>query len=214
MRAAWRGLRHFNHRGYIYIWGNLLWVVLSLPIITAPAAWAGLVKMSFLAQTTPTASLSDLWDAFRTYWRQGVVMGIANTVIIGLNVYNLAVYWDEDGQLFILLRYAWVLALVGWVVLQLYMWPLFFAMKTPTLGGALRNALVMVMRNPGFTLGVWLVVLLIVVFSIALAIPWLLLTVGALASLSTATVLDRLEAAGIRERPPSSVVIDADMGEY
>jgi uncharacterized membrane protein YesL len=213
-RAAWRGLRHFNHRGYIYIWGNLIWVVLSLPIITAPLAWAGLVKMSFLAQTTPSANLSDLWDAFRTYWRQGVVMGIANIAIIGLNVYNLAAYWNEDGQLFILLRYVWVVVLVGWVVLQLYLWPLFFAMKKPALGGALRNALVMVMLNPGFTLGVWLVVLLIVVVSIALAIPWLLLTVGALASLSTAAVLDRLEAAGIRERPASSVVIDTDMGEY
>jgi len=213
IRASWRGLRHFNHRGYIYIWGNLIWVILSLPIITAPAAWAGLVKMSFLAQTTPTANVNDLWEAFRTYWREGILMGIANILIVGLNLYNLAVYWDANGQIFILLRYIWVFILVSWLVLQFYLWPLFFAMKEPALGGALRNAVVMVLLNPGFTLGVWLMVLLIVAVSTILAIPWLLLTVGALAAIATAAVLDRLEAAGIRERPSSSAVVDVDEEE-
>jgi hypothetical protein len=37
-----------------------------------------------------------------------------------------------------------------------------------------------------------------------------LLTGGALACMATAAVLDRLESAGIRERPASSVVIDID----
>src|SRR5688500_8322057 len=94
-RAAWRGLRHFNHRGYIYVWGNILWVILSLPVITAPAAWAALVKMSFLAQTTPSGSVGDMWEAFRFYLRQGLIMGVVNILLIGITVYNLAAYWND-----------------------------------------------------------------------------------------------------------------------
>jgi uncharacterized membrane protein YesL len=210
IRACWRGLRHFNHRGYIYVWGNVVWFLLSLPIITAPAAWAAMVRMSFIAQTTPTADNTDLWEAFRAYWRQGLVMGVANILIVGVNLYNLAAYWNAPDSIFILLRGVWILILAAWLVVQFYLWPLFFAMKEPALGGALRNALVMAILNPGFTLGVWLVAIVVLILSTTLVIPWILLTGGALASIATAAVLDRLEAAGIRERPPSSVVIDSD----
>jgi len=210
VRAAGRGLRHFNHRGYIYIWANVLWVVLSLPIITAPAAWAALVKMSFLAQTTPSADVSDMWEAFRAYWRQGVLLGVANIVVVGMTAYNLAFYAADEGGGFTLLRGLWVVILAAWLVVQLYLWPLFFAMKQPALGGAMRNAAVMVLLNPGFTLGLWLVVALLVAVSSAFFVPWLLLTGGALACVATAAVLDRLESAGIRERPLPSVVVDID----
>jgi len=209
-RACWRGLRHFNHRGYIYVWGNLICFALSLPIISLPAAWAAMVKMSFLAQTTPSADVNDLWEAFRTYWRQGLIMGIANIVIVGINLYNLAAYWNAPDPIFIILRGVWIFILAAWIGVQLYLWPLFFAMKEPTLVGALRNASLMVILNPGFTLAVWLVALALMIVSTAFVIPWILLTGGALASVATAAVLDRLEAAGIRERPTPSVVIDID----
>lgn len=209
-RAAWRGLRHFNHRGYIYIWGNLLWVVLSLPVITAPAAWAALVKMSFLTQTTPSGSVSDMWEAFRTYLRQGLIMGLANILIVGITLYNLAAYWNDPRAVFVWLRGLWFFILAAWWVVQFYMWPLFFAMTQPSLGGALRNAVVMALLNPGFTLAVWLVLILLIVVSTVFFVPLLLLTGGAVACVATAAVLDRLESAGIRERPTPSVVIDID----
>jgi uncharacterized membrane protein YesL len=209
-RAAWRGLRHFNHRGYIYVWGNLLWVILSLPVITAPAAWAALVKMSFLTQTTPSGGVGDMWEAFRFYLRQGLIMGVVNIILVGVTVYNLAAYWNDNSTVFVVLRGLWFLILAVWLLVQFYMWPLYFAMKQPSLGGALRNAVVMVLLNPGFTLALWLVVILVVVVSTFLFVPLILLTGGALACIATAAVLDRLESAGIRERPASSVVIDID----
>ncbi len=209
-RAAWRGLRHFNHRGYIYVWGNILWVVLSLPVITAPAAWAALVKMSFLTQTTPSGSVGDMWEAFRAYLRQGVIMGVVNIILVGVTVYNLAAYWNDNDTVFVVLRGLWFLILAVWLMVQFYMWPLYFAMKQPSLGGALRNAVVMVLLNPGFTLTVWIVVVLLVIVSTGFFVPLLLLTGGALACIATAAVLDRLETAGIRERPTPSVVIDID----
>jgi uncharacterized membrane protein YesL len=200
--AVWRGLRHFNDRSSIYVAANLIAFLLSIPLITAPAAWAGLVKMSLLSQTTPTASPADMWNAFRTYLRQGLVMGVLNIVIIGINLSNLAMYWYAPGLLYAVLRGVWLLVLVLWLATQIYLWPLFFNMTQPTLRGALRNAVVMILLNPVFTLVLILAMGVIVLISIILVIPWALLTLSMLVSVATAAVLDRLEAAGLREPPP------------
>jgi len=204
--VCWRGLRHLNQRGYIYIWANVLWVLLSLPILTAPAAWAGLNKMSHQAYTQTSADLTDFWDGFRENLKRGFVMAVLNIVIIGVNLSNLTAYQNQSGLIFLALRWIWILLLLFWVTLQFYMWPLFYEMKEPTLRGALRNALVMMMLNPGFTLGLWIGTGLIIVFSTVLVAAWLLLTGGALASIATGAVLDRLASKGLRPAPIVSTV--------
>ncbi len=206
MRACWRGLRNVNHRGYIYVWGNLLWLMLSLPIVTAPAAWAGLIRLSRTAQTAPSVNLDEFWQGFRDNLRRGFVLGVLNLVVVGINVVNLAAYWTQPGVGATVLRWVWLLALLVWFSIQLYLWPLFYEMKEPTLRGAFRNAAVMVYLNPLFTLGLWLVILPLVILSTFLfAVAWILITGGLLAAIANAAVLDRLEKAGLRQPQPPSV---------
>lgn len=194
--ASWRGLRHMNHRGYIYIWANVAAVVLSLPVITAPAAWAGLVRMSHLAYRDRSADLNDFWDAFKENLWRGIVMGLLNIVIITVNVSNLWVYREQSGLEYDLMRLVWLLALVLWFSVQFYLWPLYFEMEQPTLHGALRNAALMTLMNPLFTFVLWLVVVLIVIISTVMVVAWLLLTLSMLASISNSAVNNRLQSAG------------------
>ncbi len=198
LRVWWRALRHLNEQGYIYVWANLLWAVLSLPIITAPAAWAGLVRMSMVAHTTPTASIHDFWQGFRDNLRPGILLGLLNIVIIVVNVSNLQAYREQSGVLLVLLRMVWLLTLVLWFAVQFYSWPLYYQMEHPGIVAAMRNAVVMILVNPTFTLGLWLGVTLVVIFSLIFFPAWLLLTGGALAAIATSAVLDRLEAADYR----------------
>ncbi len=195
--TCWRGLRHLNHRGYIYIWGNLFWFLLSLPIVTAPAAWAGLIKMSHTAYTERHADLNDFWDGFKENLRRGLAMAVLNIIIIGINISNLVAYQNQPGFLFLALRWMWIAALLIWITLQFYMWPLFYQMKEPTLRGAARNALVMMFLNPGFTLGLWIGIALIIIFSTVLVGAWLLLTGSLLAATATGAVFDRLAATSL-----------------
>ena len=199
LRLCWNTVRHLNHRGYIYVWANILWFLLTLPVITAPAAWAGLVNLSRQAHLNRTASLNDFWAGFRMNLGRGAVMALLNILVIGINLFNIGVYAGQMDVPSLVLRWVWWLTLVIWLVIQFYMWPMFYELKTPTLWGAFRNALVMVLLNPVFTLVLIGVVALLIVISTYLFPAWVVLTGSALATLATGAVLDRLINAGVRE---------------
>lgn len=212
LKVWWNALRHVWVRGYIYVWGTLCWAGLSLPIITAPAAWAGLVRMSHLAHTARSADLTDFWEGFKANLRRTLVLGLVNALIIVVNVANLWNYRFDSGLTVDLLRIVWVLVLVIWFSIQLYLWPIFYEMETPTLAGALRNAALMVLLNPLFTLALWPGIIVLAVISTVFGAPWLILTGGIFASLSVSAVLNRLRAAGFHN-PEHYTPLDAGGSE-
>jgi uncharacterized membrane protein YesL len=197
-RVYWRTLRHISLRGYVYVWANVFWVLLSLPIVTAPAAWAGLARLSHRAQTQPTVSLEDFWDGFRSHFRRGLMLGALTALIVYVNVHNLLAYASDDGALMPFMRVVWLTAIIFWLSLMLYVWVIFEEMEQPTLIGGLRNAAIMALRSPFFTLGLWPGIILLAVVSTIFFPAWLLLTGSTIAALGTSAVLDRLTAAGYR----------------
>lgn len=205
-----RTLRHLNQKGHLYIWANLLALGLSLPILTAPAAWAGLVKMSRRAYTQPTASIEDFWEGFRENLRRGIPLALLNILVIGINLFNLLSYAAAPPTLPTLaLRWVWIFVLACWFLVQLYLWPLYYEMKTPTILGAMRNAAIMVALNPLFSLGILMIALIVSAFSTLLVAAWALLTLGFLAALGTGAVYDRLVAAGLHDPLPDPTIIDS-----
>ncbi len=202
-RVLWRALRHINLRGYLYIWANLAAVVCMLPLVTAPAAWAGLVCLSYQAHTQRSTGLDAYWQGFRENLGRGALLFAANVLILGVNFSNLASYPAVDA-LTLGLRVLWLAAIVLWLMIQLYLWPIFYHMQTPTLWGALRNAVLMLWLNPAFSLVIALGVTLVVVLSSVLVAAWLLLTFSTLAVIATGAALDRLNV---------SVIIDAQTDE-
>lgn len=194
LRVCWHGLRHLNQRGYIYIWGNILWFVLSLPLVTAPAAWAGLMRLSYTAYHDPGVNLDAFWEGFRENLRRGVWLALFNALIIMMTVVNLNSTRTQTGLWMDFMRAMWLFSIFLWFTIQFYMWPLFYAMAEPTLWGALRNAAVMILLNPLFTLGLWLCIALIMTFSMVFVVAWVLLTAGALAAIANSAVQDRLLA--------------------
>lgn len=213
-RLVLRAFRHLNHRGYIYVWANILWFLLTLPIITAPAAWAGLVNLSRQAYLNHSVSLDDFWAGFRMNFRRGVVMAVLNILIIVINLFNLGTYRNLSDPVTLMLSGAWWFILVLWLAVQFYMWPLLYELKEPSLLGAMRNAVVMILLNPFFTLVVLVVVVLLVAISTFLFPAWVLLTGSALAVLATGAVLERLAAAGLRETlaQPEAETAEDDFG--
>lgn len=200
LRAGLRGLQHLQHRGYQYIWANVFWIVLSLPLITAPAAFAGLARFSYLAHRQATVSMDEFWQGFRENIRRGALIGVLNVVVVVVNVGNLLAYQTSDGAGVVVLRVIWLVALIGWFAVQLYVWPLLYAMEQPSLKGAYRNAGVMLLLNPLFTLGVWLVCAVVIGFSAAFPVAWILLTGSTLAAIANSAVQNRLQAAGVQAK--------------
>ncbi|MCU0465793.1 MAG: hypothetical protein MUF38_14650 [Anaerolineae bacterium] len=195
-RVLRQSVQHLNHRGYIFIWANFLCLVCMLPIITAPAAWAGLTYLAHISARERQVGLEEFWAGLRANLWRGVVVALLNVVIVGINVTNLWAYANDPSPTTAILRPIWFSTLLVWFTLQLYMWPILHHMTEPTLLGAFRNAGIMLLTNPFFTLGVWLVLLVLWSVSTILAAMWLLLTLSGMALFLTFAVMDRLGVAG------------------
>lgn len=194
LRVVWRGIEQFERYGWLYIVCNLFAVLLSFPIITAPAAFAGLSRLSHAAQTATTTGFSEFWSGMRDHFRQGLLMGIANLAIFGILWVNFTQYGGRTDLLFVILRIMWITILVSWVSVQLYLWPLLEEMDRPDLLLGLRNAGIMALQHMGFTFIILMAMIIIVVVSTITLVPWLLLTGSLLACIANAAVIDQLNA--------------------
>lgn len=188
----WQAFKHFNLRGYLYIWANIAFFVLSLPLVTMPAAWAALVRLSHLSQTSPSTDLHDFWAAFKENLGRGLIIAILSALILLINVSNLYSYREATGILAWLMRGVWFATILIWFSLQLYLWVLLYEMEKPNLWIAFRNAFIMLLRHPFFTLGLWLGMLILAIVSSFLPVAWLLLTVSFFATLSATASLHHL----------------------
>jgi uncharacterized membrane protein YesL len=156
------------------------------------------VRLSHLAQTTPHVDLNDYWDAVRENLWRGLALGLITALLLWINLSNLYSYQHETGLFIWLLRGLWIGTLFIWFSLQIYLWPLYYEMENPRLSIAFRNAFLMIILNPLFTLALWLVIVLVAFLSTILPAVWLLLTVSFLACLCAGATLNRLRAAGYR----------------
>jgi len=212
MRAALgvfrRAIRHLNGNGYIYVWANLAFVLLSLPIITMPAAWAGLSRLTYHAIREPNADWDEFIGGIKEWLVRGVVLALVNATILMLNGFNLLLHPGSTlGDW--ALRAFWIGFLVVWFSIQFYMYPLYYAMETPTLRGAFRNALIMVIFNPVYTLTLTALLLIVWSFSTILFASWGLLTVSFMAILANVAVQDRIRKAGYdKPKTPTPEVAD------
>ncbi|MDX2161685.1 MAG: hypothetical protein SF162_10195 [bacterium] len=205
-RVIGRALRHLNGNGYLYVWANLAFLLLSVPIITMPAAWAGLCRLSYYAIRQPAAEWDDFVDGFKAFLKRGLLIGVFNLAFVLINWVNLvSTRGDSLGEW--ALRFVWLSALIGWFFVQFYAYPLYFAMKTPSLRGAFRNAAVMILLNPFFTLALAFALVILWSLSTILLAAWGLLTVSAMAIIANIAVQDRLRKAGF-EPPPENVTVE------
>ncbi|MBI1277493.1 MAG: DUF624 domain-containing protein [Anaerolineaceae bacterium] len=213
---TFHAVRHLNHRGSLYIWANVLWILLSVPIVTAPSAWAALVYMSREAYLKPSVSLDDFWLGFRTNLRRGMIVAVLNLLVIGVNASNLFAYPNQSGILVMWLRGVWLSILVVWIMIQFYMWPLLFELKEPSLINAFRNAAIMIFRNPLYSFTLFLIILAVVITSTLLVGAWPLISGSALAVMSAGAVMERLAAAGLRLplNQPELGASDFNVGDF
>ncbi len=197
LRAGIRGLAHLGRRSYLYVWANLFWVFFTLLIVTAPAAWAGLVRLGFVAHREPLVTLDDFWRGFRETWRISIVLAPVNAVALVVTISNLISYAPETGLGFVILRIIWLGSLLLWLICQYFAWVFYFAMERPSFRGALRNAGVMILSNPLFTLGLLLVLFVVMTICTILPAAWFLIGGAAMSAIANSAVQDRLRAAGL-----------------
>lgn len=193
LKAAGRALNHWRLQGYAYIWANVSFLVLCLPVVSAPAAFSALMRIGHAAhRESHESDLALFWQTTREHLWLALPWGLAHALFAIVNFGNLWMYAEAPGLPAAALRIVWWGLGLVWLGVVLYTWPIYYEMETPTLWGATRNALVMVLQNPFFTVTIILVLLFLSVISTVLIASWVLLTWGCIAAIANGAVLNRL----------------------
>lgn len=132
---------------------NLLWVAVSVFIITLPAATAGLFAVcSDWAQGKQHETFARFFGAMRHHAGQATVLALVDGLLLGLVSVNLIIVPGMGLPNLFLWLFIALLLFVGVLVLcaNLYLWPLLVSYDAPLLKLA-RIAIILVFRHVGWS---------------------------------------------------------------
>jgi uncharacterized membrane protein YesL len=183
-RLFWR------HLGML-VAANILWLLLSLPIVTWPAATAGLfylvrrVVQEELDAPAQDARLGDFWDGFRQHWRRSILLTVIDLVGLGVIAVALVFYGGSTDE-----PLRWLVGPIGliglaWITAQLYVYPLLLERAGSRPWEIMREALLVAIGYPLSSLSLLVTVIVLTIAAVALAGPVLFVYFSAIAMLQT-----------------------------
>jgi uncharacterized membrane protein YesL len=183
-RLFWR------HLGMLVV-ANILWLLLSLPIVTWPAATAGLFYLvrrlvqEELDAPARDARLGDFWDGFRQYWLRSSALSVIDLIGLGVIAVALVFYGESTNE-----PLRWLVAPIGliglaWITAQLYVYPLLLERAGSRPWEIMREALLMAIGYPLSSLSLLVTVFVLTIAAVALAGPVLFVFFSAIAMLQT-----------------------------
>ncbi len=164
-------------RAGTFILANLLWVLLSLPIITMPLATAGLfATLAPWGRGKPSEVFRDFFGGIREHWRQAMVIGAIDLLLGGLIAVNFSIFRLMNMSQPVALLLQSITFFVGLVLVavNLYVWPLLVTLDLP-LRDLLTTSVKLVFAHPIASIGMLLVTLAILLGSTLLPAMFLLL---------------------------------------
>lgn len=169
---------------------NILWVLMMLPVITAPGAIAGLFYATNKLAKNEPFNARTFFEGFRNYFWLSWRWTILNFVVCITLYINYVFYLSMEGS-----NRKWLTGIVIglgviWAMLQLYIFPLLIEQSNKRLLVAVRNSVLLFFRHPGPTYAIAAVLFLFALISIWLfGIPWLIFLGSLSAYLITTTLM-------------------------
>jgi len=175
---------------------NLAWLGLSLLVVTAPPATAGVYYLANQLAKGETVSFSLFVQGMRRYFRRSWLLAIIAVVISVLLVGNILFYANFANQWVRLISVFWGYVLLFWLAMLIYLFPLLIEQSDKSLLLILRNAALLVLDNLAFTLTLGILLLLFLLLNVALAVPLFLMAMSGLALIQSKALLTVLEKYG------------------
>ena len=199
MREAWLVIKHSLGDVWDDVWTTIvctmLWILSLVLVLPAPPVTFGLFYYGNRRAHGEVADLHDFWYGIRTYWKAAYRWGLLNLAVILLLAGDAWIIGREGNTSGFQLAQGLYITLVAfWLLLQLYAIPFLLEQRQPRVIEALRNAAVMIGRNPVFSLV--LLCLLAGLLTLGTLLCLISVAVGGclLACAGNYAVLDRLAA--------------------
>lgn len=144
-----------------FILSNIVWFIVSIPLVTLPAATVGLFAyMSARVRGRQPDFFRTYFGAVRQHWRKATVIGVIDVVIGGLVILNLSIFprMDMTADPFAFVaRSMTIFVAAAALMLNLYVWSLIVLLEDASLKTLVENAAALVFTHPLWSLGVLIV---------------------------------------------------------
>jgi len=203
-RVFWEALKDLWDELFILVLMNVVTTLLVIPVVTFPPALAGLWNVANQVVDGRSVHWSDYFEGFRRYFWKAWGLALLNILVAIIVSTSVRFYAPGNAPFEINPTLGlWIRALFAgagflWLVIQMYPMALLLEQEDQRLRVALRNAAVLFITNPGFTLVLALLLLMVAVISLFFPVLWFLVTLALFAVVCNKAVLHLLEA--YRER--------------
>ncbi len=159
MRNTWKAILNGLYTawdGFWMLWlANILWILLCLPILTAPAAFAGLYYTTHEMANGESVEWRTFFEGIKRYFWPGLRWFVANLLVAVVLVFYF-LFFSSGGNpsqnISQVLSGLPVGLLIVWGVINAFTFPLMLEQEKPSYLTALRNSVVFYMKWPGYTL--------------------------------------------------------------
>lgn len=174
---------------------NVFWLLLCLLVVPAgPATVALFYVANLMVHRRAPVYVSEYFGYVRRFFGVGLRWGVVNLVALAIIVADILLTRQIDSLIGVIGLRFFVGVLLAWILLQIYALPLLFEQEEPSVRLALRNAGVLLLQNPFFSLTLVLLILLVELVSTLLIFVAVMIA-GTFAALAgNHAVLNRLDA--------------------
>ncbi len=201
-QIIWKALLDAYDSALELIVVNVLWVLFTLPVVTAPGAAVGLNYYAHRMVYGERVTWRTFFEGFRQYWWPGFRWAALNAVVIVAIIGSYVFYGRMQQAWADFLQASLPMLLVTWLLLQVFVLPLLFELERPRVREALRLSALIYLRTPGCSLLLAVLLAVLTLLSTVLALPWVLFTASLCAVLANRIAAEGLAKLTGRLPPP------------
>jgi hypothetical protein len=149
------------------------------------------------------------WETFsigvRRYWRKSLIVAVVNVVVLILTVINIQFYATLlQGTWTNFALAIWLLLAGYWLLIQFFWFPMILELESESVLTAFRNALLMGIVTPGFSIVLSIIIVLVIVICVALTLPAILFMAALLMLIANHATRSRLAFAQKKTYKPGT----------
>ncbi|NLT41500.1 MAG: YesL family protein [Anaerolineae bacterium] len=195
LKVIGRSFRDWWDEMFLMVGVNLVWGLLALALVTLFPGSMGAYYLTRQKALGHRVEFDMFWAGLRQYFGKAWALGAINVVVTFLLLFNIWFYSNITNWL-AYLTLLWIYALVMWLGVIIYVFPMALAQESGGIRTTYRNAAVLAFGRPLFTLVIGIISLLLLALSLVVP-PLLLLVYIPLAALvgnhATISSLDHMQ---------------------
>jgi len=188
---------------FLCVFMSIAWWIGLLPLVTiAPVTMATNCVANRIANYKRVDN-SFFWEALRQHIGKGWLLMLIYLGIPAAIVFNIWFYANSQGYLRII-GVAWLWLLLLSFMISQYVFPLFWQQDDPSIKLALRNAAILALRHPLYSLLMLIFQVVLLALSVGLTLPLVLLWPALAALTGNFALTGLLQEMGLAPEPPEA----------